>query len=557
MSKTCTQCQSQYEVTDLEKRLLHKISPTIRGRKYSLPEPKKCRDCRIQQLLPWRSELYLFKRNCDLTGKPMLSHYPPGWHTVYDNDVWLGDDWNPLDYGKDYDFNKPFFEQFAELFTKVPLRSRGVKQNENSEYTNCCGWNKNCYLIAAASENESCFYSNYIDYSNNCSDCNFVKHSELCYECIDCQDCYNLKYSSNCINCNDSYFLYNCRNSKNCFGSVNLVGKEYIFMNKQLTKIQYQEQLANLELHKHSRVEQAQKFFQEHKLKFPHKYRRGEMNENVTGDAIYSSRNCENCFDAINMEDSSNVIWYQNGKDIMDCYSFGTPAAEKVFNSISTGVNCSDIICSQHIYGGSNIMYSCACDLNCSYLFGCASLKKKSYCILNKQYSKEEYFELLPRIIEHIIATGEFGYFFPYQMAPHPYNKSMSQDIFPLEKEQALSLGAKWYDDPPITPPSEKIKLPDSIHNVDKSICDQILTCKVSGKPYKIIPQEFRFLKTHNLPLPHLCFEERHKTRLAGRNPRKLWSRQCQKCNKNIETSYSPERPEIVYCEECYLSEVY
>jgi len=29
------------------------------------------------------------------------------------------------------------------------------------------------------------------------------------------------------------------------------------------------------------------------------------------------------------------------------------------------------------------------------------------------------------------------------------------------------------------------------------------------------------------------------------------------KCSKSIQTSYSPERPEIVYCEQCYLQEIY
>jgi len=30
------------------------------------------------------------------------------------------------------------------------------------------------------------------------------------------------------------------------------------------------------------------------------------------------------------------------------------------------------------------------------------------YCILNKQYSKEEYEELVPKIIEHMQKTGEW-----------------------------------------------------------------------------------------------------------------------------------------------------
>ena len=32
-----------------------------------------------------------------------------------------------------------------------------------------------------------------------------------------------------------------------------------------------------------------------------------------------------------------------------------------------------------------------------------SSLRNKSYCILNKQYTKEEYEELVPKIIEHMM----------------------------------------------------------------------------------------------------------------------------------------------------------
>jgi len=41
------------------------------------------------------------------------------------------------------------------------------------------------------------------------------------------------------------------------------------------------------------------------------------------------------------------------------------------------------------------------------------------------------------------------------------------------------------------------------------------------------------------------------------KNPRKLYIRNCDKCGKEMKTTYAPERPEIVYCENCYNKEVY
>jgi hypothetical protein len=45
--------------------------------------------------------------------------------------------------------------------------------------------------------------------------------------------------------------------------------------------------------------------------------------------------------------------------------------------------------------------------------------------------------------------------------------------------------------------------------------------------------------------------------RMALRNPRKLFTRICDKCWKDIKTTYATDRSEIVYCEECYNKEVY
>jgi hypothetical protein len=45
------------------------------------------------------------------------------------------------------------------------------------------------------------------------------------------------------------------------------------------------------------------------------------------------------------------------------------------------------------IYYSANIEYSFNC-YNCTFCFACLGLRKKNYCILNKQYTKEEYQKL-------------------------------------------------------------------------------------------------------------------------------------------------------------------
>jgi hypothetical protein len=63
---------------------------------------------------------------------------PDKKHKVYSQEKWWSDSWNPMDYGRNFDFSKSFFEQFEELYIEVPLVSltTDYTKDENSAYTN-------------------------------------------------------------------------------------------------------------------------------------------------------------------------------------------------------------------------------------------------------------------------------------------------------------------------------------------------------------------------------------------------------------------------------------
>jgi hypothetical protein len=157
--------------------------------------------------------------------------------------------------------------------------------------------------------------------------------------------------------------------------------------------------------------------------------------------------------------------------------------------------------------------------------------------------------------------TGEWGEFYPYALAPYGYNETSANDFYPLAKDQALAKGFKWSDY--IIPPLEVKKtikasqLPDNIRDIPDDILNWAIECEATGKPFRLIKAELDFYSKMNLPVPHRHPDLRHAERQAMRNPRHLWSRTCMKCGKAIQTAYAPDRPETVYCEECYLKEVY
>ncbi|MBP7822819.1 hypothetical protein KA050_00540, partial [Candidatus Gracilibacteria bacterium] len=90
-----------------------------------------------------------------------------------------------------------------------------------------------------------------------------------------------------------------------------------------------------------------------------------------------------------------------------------------------------------------------------------------------------------------------------------------------------------------------------------ENVLNGILKCEITGKPFKIIKQELAFHIENHIQLPKKHPDQRHKERLSQRNPRKIYERSCAECNKNITTSFVPERKERIVCEECYRKLVY
>lgn len=201
-------------------------------------------------------------------------------------------------------------------------------------------------------------------------------------------------------------------------------------------------------------------------------------------------------------------------------------------------------------------LYNYACMFS-NNVFGSVGLNHNDYVILNKQYTSDEFNELVPKIVEHMKETGEWGRFFPSGVSPFAYNETLAQEFFPSTKEACQSKGYGWRDMDKRDYKPQTVKVFENIRDVDDSITNEVLACEKSGKNFKVTPQELKFYRKQDLPIPKLCPNQRYLERLALKNPRKLWDRKCDKCQAKIKTSYSPDRPEVVYCEQCYLKEVY
>ena len=441
-TKTCQHCKKDFVIEPEDFAFYEKVR---------VPSPTFCPECRLQRRLVWRNERSFYKRKCDAPGhsEEMIAFFDTGTpFPVYDQRFWWGDGWDPTAYGRDYDFSRPFFEQLLDLMNVVPHPSLSTDYTTmvNSDYSNWAGSLKNCYLVTDADYVEDSAYCSSIFKSKDCYDSHTISESELCYESFNLGECYHAVGSVSCRECSNIYFCKGCVGCSNCFGSMNLRKKSYYIFNQPYKKEEYEAKVRELLDGSRSSFNTAFEKAKENWLRHPHRALRGLKNVNSFGDYIYNSKNTKYGFYVSDVEDSKYValIHSPGTKDCFDYTDWGDNA-QRVYDSIGCGLGVYDVKFSNLVVKESrDVQYSYFC-INSSNLFGCVSLRKKQYCILNKEYSKEEYKALLPKIIEHRNAMPftdsesrvyRYGEFFPPSLSPFAYNETAAQEFCPLTKKK-------------------------------------------------------------------------------------------------------------------------
>ncbi len=555
MASICKLCKTAFTVSPEEEALRQKIGELLPVG--VPPAPVHCIPCRNMLEMSWRNERMLYRRKSDRSGKEIISVYPQNVpFPVYERTEWYSDDWDALSYGQDYDFSEPFFEQFKELQGKVPRSALNGKNTENCDYCNFAFDTKGCYLTHCCYYGEGFFYCYWMLEGRDCFDCSYCFKCERCLWCTDCNECYGCKHCTRCNTCSDSSYLFDCRGCTNCFGCVGLRKKSYCLFNEQLTKEEYESRVRQFDLQNPEHVHLVKERLDTLILKHPHLHSVQDKCEDCTGDFLFENKNCKNCYQMFRGRDNINSSDSDGASDMLDTYHCGW--SEFLYCGYSpVRLKTSAWFC--QCWDGSNLFYCDSCQ-NCSDCFGCIGLQRKKFCILNKQYTEEEYKAVLPTLVDHMKSTDEWGEYFPPDVSPFAFNETVIAEYWPLTKEEAVKRGWRWQENLPFTTGRETIKndaLPLRIADIPDSILQEILACDRCHRNYRIIKQELAYYRDASLPLPRSCPECRHMERIGTRNKRQLYERECMKCQKAIQTTYSPDRPEKVYCEQCYLETVY
>jgi hypothetical protein len=180
------------------------------------------------------------------------------------------------------------------------------------------------------------------------------------------------------------------------------------------------------------------------------------------------------------------------------------------------------IYCSAHIAWSTNIFYSYNVRES-SYCLGCVGLRNKSYCIFNKQYTKEEREKKADEIFSQMEVDGVLGDFFPGSINPFYFNDTAAALLEDFDQEEIVADGYLWRDE------EIKVDIPDWMdvvtskdlwdyewfdewgqRAIDASILKKVIKDS-NGDVYRIVKMEYDFLMKYELPLPRKHWLERLK----------------------------------------------
>lgn len=397
----------------------------------------------------------------------------------------------------DYDENSPFLSQFKTLFIACPVPSfHHFSGAENCDYANHVSNTKNAYISfhttgdcenvyysISTKINSTSIYNSFMTWIN-CENIYYslgIINSYNVFYCKFLKDCDTLWWSNNCIWCKECIFCNDLENQSYCINNTQYTKEEY-FLKKDIIlkdKELYESRYLNVPMKSHN-----------WNSKDCHGLFITDSQDTING---YYSHFVRNGYNVILwwhedwLENAYNTILASWGNDYYNVCAIGWDT-QYAYNSI-------------WLRKCSNIYYSYFLEW-CTFCLWCVGLKNKSFCILNKQYTKEKRYEMVDNIFTNMKKDWSLGNFFDHTMNPFYYNDTLASLFQPLSKEQIDEKGFLYGSQ------ENRFQWVDRSHIIDISQAqydESIVYKNLSDKEWNLFSiqkWEFDFLKKNNLPLP-------------------------------------------------------
>lgn len=518
--RSCEVTGRRFLITEQERDFLRRL--TEQNPWFGSPLLPRVKPCEaLRRMFASGNMTFLNRVKSALSGTSVLSRYSErdGYRVVTTDEFW-SDRVENTEYGRAYDFSRPFFPQFHELMRAVyhvPLNQTNV---ENSDYVNGGQNIRNCYLCFSILNSQDCLYClNQFDGNDNI-DCVGSVRCQFCFACVDIDGCYECEHCADSWSCSNCFGCVGCRSCRHCLGCSGLEQAEYCAFNQQLDKTSYTQLLAELCLSSHAAREQVLRRCEAATSECRKSLTRHIQTENCSGAYIARSANIH---ESIHVVGSTDCGYLAVGVESQDCWKGYYSKSQLCYQS--TGLNMYNVGYSVVVRDSQDCWYSYFLYGGCAHCFGCAQLKGESYCILNRRYSREEYQELLPRIVAHMRETGEWGMFLSPKLSPHPYSESLARDYLadisdaeilrrgyrpePAQELAAAASGRRVLD---------ASELPDAVDGLDLSeFAGAVLRCEQTGNNFNLQRRELEFYARFRIPLPRVHWRARMQEKILGR----------------------------------------
>lgn len=592
--RICSWTWKEFAIFQSDKDMLDKLSPTIQGKKYQLPYPTLSPQARRLRRMTFKNERFFFKDICEATNTPTVSRFTDAH--VYTNKAWHADDWEQV--SLTYNSSRSVVDHIQwltqnSIYQDLIWSAKNVLNN--AKYTNHASKQSNTYLMVNARDDEDCAYGNFVHHCRHVFDGSNLSHCEYCYQCVSSTKLYECFY---CYSCSESTNLYFCNDMTwctHCIFSYGLKHQSYCIRNEEVWKEAYEEYMKEIDLWSYESLLTYIGEYQNILWSWIHCALHTINSEKVIGHECSNSSNVFFWFELQECQDVRYTNWCFESQDLMDVSGFWE-SSNQMYECTQSWKNSSKLYFCTMVAESHN-MYYCVESKHCQDCFGCVNLYKKRYCIFNKQYTQQEYKELLPLLINSLVESGIWWEFSDTSYSPFPYNDSPAIDHFPpkyiidhnwkkeiyntewngtvtvfnnekvakasldLRWEQLISITRRTQRDSINIPEWTKIllssQIPDHISEVDASALKQGIQDESTWRLYRLISSELDFYKKYSISIPRVHPDTRHQQRNTMRPKKGLHVRKCDKTWDTILSVYPQDVPFQVYNKESYRQEMY
>lgn len=521
-------------------------------RKFSVPPSDLHPMVRRRWLNGFNLGVEMWRNKDMLTGESILSYvHPDNPIPVVKDKSWFEQDWSKE--AIDLDTSKPFFDQMRELVFKVPVPAlRSYNPPINSVGASFISVEDSFMVFAGVKDTKRSGYGWLLNDIENCQDLFSAYSSRYSFSINHCERLHNCRVALQSFDCLNSSFLFDCRNCEDCFGGFNLRNRKFVFWGEQLTEEEYRKRVAEIDLTSHKTFSEQKDRYINYLAKeaiWPENF--NVQTEDCTGDYIVKSVRCH---DGHTLKDAKDLYQCQLSHSNCEQSAYTSGFANSSDMYMCAGItNSSDckFCSSSSACQNSEYLFSCR---DCESCFGCVGLRNKKFCILNKQYTEEEYWKKVDEIKTSMV---EYGTMLPADFSPAGFEFA-SDIFFDYPKKELEALKAPHFD-PNVGSVQDTAgmmdpeSLPDRLEDCEEFVGKPLLD-KELNRAFAVRKDDYAFYKKLGLPFPRRHYIDRLKKLARLASTFEMTDATCQKCEKEIRVAeHLRFKERKMYCYPCYL----